>query len=80
MTLLPTHHNIVITQTIIDRAVLSLANAGSKEAGIMNKQALEIKEKGDKEIADKEDKKRRDWEVTKESRTAQILRKEEEKR
>lgn len=46
----------------------------------MNKQALEIKEKGDKEIADKEDKKRRDWEVTKESRTAQILRKEEEKR
>ena len=75
-----TIYNIAITQTIIDRAVLSLANAGSKEAGIMNKQALEIKEKGDKEIADKEDKKRRDWEVTKESRTAQILRKEEEKR
>eukprot|EP01036_Dinobryon_divergens_P031252 gene31252-40620_t len=67
-------------QTIIDRAILSLTNAGSKEATIMNKQALEIKEKADKEIADKEEKKRREWEETKVSRTAQIKRKEEEKR
>lgn len=67
-------------QTLIDRAVEGLSQSLNKEQTIMNKQMLEIKEKEDKKQSDKDEKKRKEWEDIVNSRTAQTLRKEEERR
>lgn len=63
-------------QMLIDAAVHQLSLKQNQEDTIMQKQGQEIKDREDKAIQDKQDKADKDWEVTVQSRTAMIQRKE----
>ena len=63
-------------QMLIDAAVYQLSLKKSEEDTLMQKQGQEIKDREDKAIQDKQDKADRDWDITVQSRSAMIARKE----
>lgn len=59
-------------QQIIEAATRALSDQSAKHEALTLKQANEYKEKEDKAFADKEEKRRREWELTVQSRQQQI--------